>query len=105
MNWKWDYSGFGNLLRGPEMQALMAKKAHQAKEMAEAIAPVDEHGPHPGHYRESFEVDVGVAVTAEGSRAVATLRNTAPYAAAVEFGNRTTKAQHVLLRSIDAMGA
>ena len=105
MKWQWKYQGFGNLLCGPEMQALMAAKAHAAKEMAEAIAPVDELGPHPGHYRASFEVEVGAQPMAKGRRAYATLRNTAPYAAAVEFGNRTTKAQHVLLRSIDAMGA
>jgi len=102
MNWKWDYRGFGELLCGPEMEALMGKKITRAEEAAKAIAPIGDGVPD-GHYAESFETETGVTETLSGRRAYGRLTNTSPHAAAVEFGNRRAPAQHVLLRAIDSM--
>lgn len=99
MRLEWDYAAFGELLAGPEMQGLMAEKIKAAEVAAKALAPVDD-----GEYLASFTTETGVRAGVDGtSRAYGTLRNTAGHAAAVEFGNRKTKAQHVLLRAIDAM--
>lgn len=100
MNWKWNYEAFGDLLSGPEMQALMAKKIDAAAEAAKAMAPV---GDGPDHYREHFHVETGVADINGGRRAYGRLSNDSPHAAAVEFGNRRAPAQHVLLRATDHM--
>lgn len=98
MEWDWDYAGFGALLCGPEMQALMAAKVEKAEKAAVAISP-----EVTGVYRDSFETETGVMDTLVGKRAYGRLTNTAAYAAAVEFGNRRAPAQHVLLRAIDHM--
>lgn len=102
MNWKWDYEGFGALLCGPEMEALMGQKIARAEDAAKAIAPVDDGTPG-GHYRDKFQTETGVAEMGGGRRAYGRLTNTSPHAAAVEWGNRRAPAQHVLLRSIDHM--
>lgn len=100
MKWNWDYQGFGELLCGPEMEALMRDKIEKAERAALAIAPV---GDGPDHYKDHFETETGVADIAGGRRAYGRLTNTSPHAAAVEFGNRRAPAQHVLLRAIDHM--
>jgi hypothetical protein len=98
MNWNWDYQGFGELLCGPEMEALMRDRIEKCANAARAIAPEES-----GRYRESFEVESGVEETLTGRRAYGRVTNTAPYAAAVEWGNRRSPAQHVLLRAVDHM--
>jgi len=105
MRWKWDYTAFGELLCGPEMQSLMGDRIDKAAAHARAIAPVGDaaHDPHPGLYRDSFSTDVSVERTLSGRRAVGRLRNNAPYAAAVEYGNGRVQAHHVLARSLDLM--
>lgn len=98
MRWDWNYEGFGELLCGPEMEALMSGLIDKAGAAAEAIAP-----EWTGTYKRSFETEHGVKETLSGRRAYGTLRNTAPYAASVEYGNATFKAHHVLGRAIDHM--
>jgi hypothetical protein len=102
-SWDWHYETFGELLSGPEMQAAMGRHIEQAASAARSIAPVGGPGDeHPGLYRDSFETDVSVEDLG-GRRAVGRLKNTAPYAAAVEWGNRRAPAQHVLARALDFM--
>lgn len=105
MRWRWNYEEMGDLLCGPEMQALMGDRIDKAAAHARAIAPVGDPAsdPHPGLYRDSFETSVSVERTLSGRRAVGRLRNNATYAAAVEYGNGKVKAHHVLGRSIDLM--
>lgn len=104
MRWNWDYAGFGALLQGPEMQAEMRKRAERIAAAAEAIAPVGDAAKgdkHPGQYKASFEVESGVTDSLRGRRAYGRVTNTAPHAAAVEFGNAHSPAQHVLGRAVD----
>lgn len=104
MRWRWNYETFGELLCGPEMQALMGDRIDKAAGAARAMAPVGgAKDPHPGLYRDSFETSVGVEHTNSGRRAVGRLRNNAPYAAAIEYGNGNVQAHHVLSRAIDLM--
>lgn len=114
MKWTWDFEGFGELLRGPEMRARLVEHAEKGKAAAEAISPQGDDsdwltdpvpGPHAGLYRESFEVDDGVMTNNAGGRVgYASLTNTSPYAAAVEYGNGKAQAHHVLGKALDLMG-
>jgi hypothetical protein len=113
--WTWHYDEMGELLRGPEIRALLVDRIEKAKDMAEAIAPRGDDndwltdpvpGPHPGLYRDSFATDDGVMTDIKGGRVgYARLTNSAPYAVAVEYGNGKAQAHHVLGKAIDAMGA
>ena len=108
------YSGLGEFLRGEELQADMRRRAGWIAAEAEAIAPVGsaaQGDKHPGQYKASFEVSSGVEIDATGHpRAYGRVKNTAPHAAAVEYGRagrsgREGKAaHHGLGRSIDAAG-
>jgi hypothetical protein len=112
MRWRWNFNEFGDLLRGPEVRALLVEKADKAKAAAEAIAPTGGPedwttdpvpSPHPGLYRESFRTEDGVTTNVQGERVgFARLTNTAPYATAVEYGNRKGNAHHVLSRALDS---
>jgi len=98
-----DYDGIGRMLRSEEMQLAMADRAERIAEAARADAPVDETGPHPGRYRDSFEVTHFVRVLSGGDRrACGRVTNTAPEAVFVEFGSKNNDAHHTLLHAIDA---
>ena len=62
-----DYEGVGQLMRGDEMQAVMAEAARDVLDRAEAIAPVGQppHDKHPGMFLAGFGQDV----TADGGPA------------------------------------
>jgi hypothetical protein len=98
---KMSRKGVGQLLRSPMMQAEMLRRAEVIKDVAIDISPIDEVGPHPGHYKESWETDSTPRGGASRDRAVAYVRNTAYYARWVEYGNGTPSgpAHHVLLRA------
>jgi hypothetical protein len=96
-----DYSGIGRLLTSPGMVAEMRRRAEKMKVYAESIAPVDEHGPHPGRYKASFHVESGVQ-RRKTSRAFGRLYNDSPEAFYVEFGTSRTPRHRVLGRSLDA---
>lgn len=93
--------GVGQMLRMPGMQAEMLRRAEVIKGVAIAISPIDEGGPHPGHYKESWETDSTARGGRARDRAVATVRNTSYYARWVEYGNGKPSgpAHHVLLRA------
>lgn len=99
------FSGIGDMLSSPEMQAEMRRRAEKVADAARAAAPV---GPATDgtHYKDSFEVTVGVR-QGESRRAYAEVRNDTEYAAAIEFGNyrtrkKTIEAHHVLGIALDA---
>jgi hypothetical protein len=93
--------GVGQMLRMPSMQAEMLRRADVIKDVAIAISPIDAGGPHPGHYKESWETDSTAHGGKRRDRAAATVRNTAYYARWVEYGNGKPSgpAHHVLLRA------
>lgn len=107
MTFKANYVGIGEMLCSEGMQEAMRKRAEHGKEFAEAISPVDETGPHPGRYKESFTVEADVREGHETRRAVGRLVNSAPEAPYVEWGNGTAKYQgdHVLRRALDVMSS
>jgi hypothetical protein len=99
MSFELDYEGLGKLLRGTEMRAMLATKAEAVKVRAEAMAPVDKTGPHPGRYKASFKVETGIH---EGKtrRAYARVINTAPEAILVEYGSRNNPRHRTLGRAL-----
>lgn len=96
--------GVGEMLRMPSMEAEMRRRAEAIKDVAQAISPVDDRGPHPGHYKSSWEVDSAARGGRRRDRATATVRNTAYYARWVEYGTEKVPAHHVLLRAAQTGG-
>jgi hypothetical protein len=96
--------GVGQMLRMPAMEAEMRRRAEVIKGIAQSISPVDTRGPHPGHYRESWEVDSTTRGGRRRDRAVAYVRNPVYYARWVEYGTEKAPAHHVLLRAAQAGG-
>jgi hypothetical protein len=84
----------------------MLRRAKIIESVAVALSPVDEGGPHPGHYKESWETDSTSRGGESRDRAVAYVRNTAYYARWVEWGNgqASSTAHHVLLRAASTGG-
>jgi hypothetical protein len=105
VNWDWDYEGFGDLLQGSEMLALMREQAEAIEARAVALSPVGEE--RNGHYVERFKVTSGVEDTHTGRRAVARVTNTSDYALDVEYGSGGRsgrpghKPHHPLTRALD----
>jgi len=96
--------GIGQMLRMPSMEAEMRRRAEIIKDVAQAISPVNEGGPHPGRYKGSWEVDSTTRGGRRRDRAVAYVRNTAYYARWVEYGTEKVPAHHVLLRAAQMGG-
>lgn len=91
-----DHKGTGELLVAPEMHRLVAAGAEAGREYAVSISPDRE--PYSEGYIASFEVETGRTDTiARSRRATAIVRNTAPYAAVVEW----QWDHHVLARTAD----
>lgn len=100
-----DYAAFNeHLLNADWMVAEMARRAEQARALAEELAPVYAQGPHPGRYKAAFRVSSGKHGGAHHDRAYAELSNDAPEALSVEFGTEHNDARHVLVQSLDAVG-
>lgn len=98
-------AGVGKLLRSPEMEAEMLRRAELIKSVAEGIAPVGGPGdPHPGNYKESFYTRSTSRGGLRRDRATATVGNSAHYARWVEYGTDKVRAHHVLLRAALAGG-
>jgi hypothetical protein len=90
------YSGLGELMKGPEMQAVMQQVAEKAMGFAIDISP-----ERTGEYKSSFEVTVSAAGGPKGDRAEAQLMNTSDHAVNVEWQDN----YHVLGRTLDALGS
>jgi hypothetical protein len=97
------YSGIGDMLRADFMVEEMRTRGEAVKAAAEAAAPVYEQGPHPGRYKEAFEVHAGIRAGRK-PRAHVIVENTSPEALFVEFGNKNVTAHHTLTRALDAAG-
>lgn len=86
-----DESGFRALAVGPELLAACMAVAERGRAYAEVIsAPFSDTGEYAG----SFDVQPAVTVVNRLPRASARLENTAPHAAAVEWGNENVPNPH-----------
>jgi hypothetical protein len=104
---KMSRKGVGQLLRSPQIQAEMVRRAETIRSVAVSIAPVGGPGdPHPGLYKASFYVSSTARGGRRRDRAVAVVGNRAHHARFVEYGNGTPdgRAHHVLLRAALAGG-
>lgn len=100
-----NHEGVGELLRSPEIEAMLRARMEPVRELAIATAPVFERGPHPGRYKESFrEVESGRDNGANEPRAYARLVNDSPEALSVEFGTANNPAHHTMLHALAASG-
>ena len=102
--WQADRAGIDALLNSPQLQAVMTASAQDLKAEAVRVAPRGK----TSEYAESFKVEPAIVdvITRSGrsSRAGAQLINTSGHAPALEWGNATTPAQHVLGRLIGKKG-
>ncbi|MFJ9694947.1 hypothetical protein [Kitasatospora sp. NPDC101183] len=102
------YIGIGKLLQRPGVQQATAEAAQRMLRIARFLSPVGDPAadPHPGQYRESFEVRPIIKnVPFRGKsrmRAGSRLVNTAGHARAVEYGNGKVQRYAVLRTAIDA---
>lgn len=103
-------AGFRAMANGPEIRAALRAEAERAKLIAQGLA---QEFRVTGEYAESFKVEEDTIEwrgRIAGPRAAARLINTAPYAAAVEWGYEgrakgpSSSAHHVLKRTLDALG-
>jgi hypothetical protein len=95
------YTGLGELLVSPEMQAAMRQLAEKGRTAAEAISPVGPASdPHRGEYKAAWGVESGIREE-RTRRAYGRITNSKDYAASVEFGNSHQQGQYVLTRAID----
>lgn len=102
---KMSKKGVGELLRSPMIQADMLHRAERIEDAAISISPVGSPpDPHPGMYKAGFVVTTTTRSGRRRDRATATVANTAPHAAHVEYGTEKVRAHHVLLRAAAAGG-
>jgi HK97 gp10 family phage protein len=80
------------MLRAPYMIEAMRVRAARVKERAQDLSPV-----RTGRYRRSWHYRAGLNSKGYAS---ATVFNTAPYAAYLEFGTRYMHARRVLARAV-----
>jgi hypothetical protein len=97
-------AGFRAMAVGPEIRAALRQVAEVGKEIAEELA---QDFRVTGEYADSFEVSdetIEWQGRFSGPRAAARLTNTAPHAAAVEWGNEHSHRNHrVLGRTLDRL--
>lgn len=102
---KMSKTGVGQLLRSPEIQAEMLRRADLIKGVAEATSPVGiDSDPHPGEYKASWVTSSTSRGGARRDRAAAWVDNTAGHARFVEYGNEHYEGHHTLLRAAVAGG-
>lgn len=102
---KMSRKGVGQLLRSRMIEADMLYRAEKIEAVAEASSPVGGPGdPHPGMYKASWKVTSTSRGGARRNRATATVSNTAPHAAWVEYGTERYAGRHVLLLAAQAGG-
>lgn len=93
-----DREGVVGILTSPPMQAALSRVGQNGKKIAESLAPVE-----TGKYKASFEVRLSTRGRGKRKRAMVTLKNTDPKAAALEFGNKRSRGRRVLGRTQSAM--
>jgi hypothetical protein len=107
VSFQMDRSGIAQIAMGPKLLAAVLDLAEtKAKPYAESISPRSDRDDHV-HYADSFVVVPGTAWIAAMRRVAARLYNTAPHAAAVEWGNAGVNARghRVLGRTLDHLNS
>lgn len=112
VSYKPNHSDIARYLNSAEIYKVVRRRAEKGKLFAKSISPVGTppDDDHPGQYKASFEVSRTEVVINDTPHATAKLENTAPYAAAVEWGykGRADKAgraaHHVLTRTAQFLG-
>jgi hypothetical protein len=94
-----DHEGVGRMLRSDFIEGTLVIFANGIKAIAEATAPVDEKGPHPGRYKASFHVRHHSRGGAKNDRAEAIVYNDAPEALYVEYAHYGEEPYHTLARA------
>jgi hypothetical protein len=93
------YRGIGKMIRSPEMQAEMRRRAENVARRAASFAPVDS-----GEYKNSFVVSSGARGGFRRDRAYGRVTNTSSHAVFVEFGSSRVHAHQTLRRALRAAG-
>lgn len=102
---KMSRKGVGQLLKSPEVEAEMLRRAGLIKTVAQGIAPTGGSGdPHAGAYKAAFSTSSTRRGGRRKDRATATVTNSSYYARWVEYGTEKVHAHHVLLRAARAGG-
>jgi hypothetical protein len=91
------YRGIGEMLKSPEIEAEMVRRAEKVKAQAEATAPVD-----TGQYKASFSVRSSRRGGVKKDRASATVLNDSPESFYVEYGASHTPRYRTLGKALDA---
>lgn len=101
-----DRSGIARCAMGPELKAAVMHLA-ATKALPYAMEASPRSDEHHRHYQDSFSVVPGTMWIAAMQRVAARLWNTAPHAAAVEWGNKQTGYQghRVLGHTLDYLNA
>jgi hypothetical protein len=97
-----DHEGMRRFLNSEGMQRVVEHYANKIKDRAEVLAPIGspaEPDEHAGRYKASFSVEVHTHGGATRDRAEAIVKNDAPEAVYVEFGDRGNEPYHTLLRA------
>ena len=81
-NFRYDYAGMGEWLRGPDSQGLVRRVANRAEELYQSIVV-----RRTGQLSESTRVELSIGGR-QGDRWVADMVVGAPYAASHEFGTQ-----------------
>lgn len=102
---KMSRKGVGQLLRSRMIEADMLYRAEKIDAVAEATSPVGGPAdPHRGMYKAGWVVTSTSRGGRRRDRAIATVTNTAPHAAWVEWGTEKYAGRHVLLQAAQAGG-
>lgn len=99
--YKHNYGVFGQeVLRSGFMRAAMVAKAEAVAAVAAATAP-----KRTGRYASSFEVSSGIgSYGGPSTRVYGRVTNTAPYAAAVEYGFGKVPKHRTLFKALHTIG-
>lgn len=95
------FMGIGQMLRSEMVGAELEKRAEEVASRARDIAPVSATTDHPGRYKASFHVRMGL--NRRRSRVEAVIYNDAPEALFVEKGTVNNPAYNVLTRALDIL--
>lgn len=97
-----DRKGIAEIAMGPRLrETVLAFAENEAKPYAVSISPRSDREDHV-HYADSFHVVPGAMMIRRMRRVAAHLINSAPHAAAVEWGNeRVPRGQRILGRTLD----
>jgi len=97
-----DFSGIGDMLCSPEMQADMRARAERVAARAQATAPYDADSKDGTHYRDAFSVESGVRGAGRSRRAYGEVSNDDAAAFQIEHGTKKTPKHRTLGKALDA---